>query len=129
MRFLSRVPLLWPLTLVAVGACSSKSSGSPVDAGDEGSEDDGSTASCTSIGGTCVSSLSPGCPLLQQNPTLCGNVVLVCCLPAGSDASTEEGEDSGASDAGTTVTPTPDAGSGVDAAPGADAQAHDAAAD
>jgi hypothetical protein len=114
MRFVSRLPL-WTLALVAVGACSSKQSAAPGDAGDNVSEGDGSTADCTSIGGTCQPSLSPGCPLLQQNPTLCGNVLLVCCLLA-SDASIEEGDDAAVSDAAT-VPPTADAAPVVDAAP------------
>src|SRR5580698_5905035 len=123
MRLASRLPL-WPLALAALVACSSKSSGSP-DNGGDGSDEDASTAACTSIGGTCAPSLAPGCPLLQQNPTLCGNVLLVCCLAAGSDAAIVEPEDAGETPDSGTVTPTPDAGSIADAAT-ADAAPHDA---
>ncbi len=93
-----------PLLLVAMGACSSKSTSRvSADAGDQGAGDDGSTASCTSVGGTCEL-FSAGCPPLQQNPALCGNVILVCCLPPG----------------GETIA-VPDAGGGDDAAEVADA--------
>jgi hypothetical protein len=124
MRFASPLPT-WALALAALVACSSKSSGSRDDAGNEAGDDDASTASCTSIGGTCAPSLAPTCPLLQQNPTLCGNVLLVCCLPAGSDAAIVEPEDAGETPDSGTVTPTPDAGSIVDAGT-ADAAPHDA---
>jgi hypothetical protein len=127
MRFTSRLVIL-PLLLLALGACSkqSESPGEEAGAVDEG---DGSTAACTSIGGTCVTSLAPDCPLLQQNPTLCGNVVLVCCLPAGSDAAGfEEGEDAGAD--GAAGNPTPDGGTVSDATATADAAVvHDATVD
>jgi hypothetical protein len=86
------------LVLLAFAACSSSSASSaPVDASAQG--DDGSTAGCTSIGGTCES-YAAGCPILQQNGALCGNVILVCCLPPG----------------GPTLG-TPEAGGEMDAAP------------
>ena len=81
MRFVS-----WPaLLFVALGACSS-SSGSlvPADASTDVSLPNGDPAACTSVGGTCQP-FSMGCPPLQQNPTLCGNVILVCCLPPGGE--------------------------------------------
>jgi hypothetical protein len=72
--------------LVALGACSSHSAGSAsVDSGDQGGGDDGSTAACTSVGGTCAPIATSSCPLLQQNAVLCGNVILVCCLPSGGE--------------------------------------------
>jgi hypothetical protein len=106
--------------LLAVGACSSKPSASSGDAGEDAAEEDASTAACTSIGGTCQPSLTPGCPLLQQNPTLCGDVLLVCCLSPGSDAAVDEIDDGGATD-DAAITPAPDAAGVVDASSTPDA--------
>jgi hypothetical protein len=106
------------LVLVVLGACSSPAASSaPADSGDEGVADDGSTAGCTSVGGTCEPIGTGSCPILQQNAQLCGNVILVCCLPPGGEivVGPDAGEagDSGVinpiPDAGGT-TPTPDAG-------------------
>jgi len=109
MRFASPASLSLA-ALLTVAACGSKQSASPADAGEDADEGDGSTAACTSIGGTCQPTLAPRCPLLQQNPTLCGDVLLVCCVSTGSDAAVEEIEDAGggATDAAT-IAPTPDA--------------------
>jgi hypothetical protein len=98
-------------------ACGTKSSDTPTDGGEEASEFDGSTAACTSIGGTCVPAMAPGCPLSQQNPTLCGDVLLVCCL--GDGGYTTEGDDGGPQDGATT--PVTDAAMSEDAAKPMDA--------
>ena len=103
------------LLLVALGACSSQpASSAPADSGAELVADDGSTAPCTSVGGTCEPIGTGACPILQQNAELCANVILVCCLPPGGEivTGTDSGDatDSGeATDAGVT-NPTPDAG-------------------
>jgi len=105
MRFVLPASLL----LIAFGACSSHSSSATnYTASDGGGADDGSTAACTSVGGTCEA-YSAGCPIVQQNPELCGDVLLVCCLPPGGE--TVAGPDAGAepTDAGVTM-PLPDAG-------------------
>jgi hypothetical protein len=78
-------PYLLLVALAALAACSSTSNGADVaDAGGAAVDEDGSTAGCTSLGGTCSPSSAPGCPPLEQNSSLCGNVILVCCLPPGS---------------------------------------------
>jgi hypothetical protein len=83
---------------VALGACSSHpASSSAVDSGDQGA-DDGSTVGCTGVGGTCEPLASSGCPIVQQNTELCGNVILVCCLPAGGEVVTG-GDDAAVADA------------------------------
>jgi hypothetical protein len=105
--------------LLAVAACGSKQSATAADGGDDASEGDASTAACTSIGGTCQPTVAPDCPLLQQNPTLCGDVLLVCCVSTGSDATIEEIDDGGATDASTI--PTPDASDASDASTVVDA--------
>ncbi len=103
-----RLSLSRSLVLVALGACSSPASSVPADSGIEGVADDGSTAPCTSVGGTCEPIGTGACPILQQNAELCGNVILVCCLPPGGEIVT--GTDAGeGTDSGVT-TPTPDAG-------------------
>ena len=129
--------------LAAFAACSSTSASSTAYDAGEATGDDGSTTGCTSLGGTCESYAS-GCPVLQQNPELCGNVVLVCCLPPGGPiiVTPDSGEETDANatdasmmsappEAGSTdaVAPTPDASSPpveaghptVDAAPPIDA--------
>ncbi len=76
-------------------ACSSSSSsGSSSDASAALPAEDASTAPCLSLGGTCVS-YQTSCPVLQQNTALCGDSLLICCLPA-DDAGTivEPGGDS-----------------------------------
>jgi hypothetical protein len=89
---------------VALGACSSHpAASSALDSGDQGA-DDGSTAGCTGVGGTCEPLASSGCPVVQQNTELCGNVILVCCLPAGGEVVT------GGEDASITDATVPDAG-------------------
>ncbi|HTB76921.1 MAG TPA: hypothetical protein VK762_26940 [Polyangiaceae bacterium] len=94
------------LVLFALVACSNHSTPSAaVDSGDQGGGDDGSTAGCTSLGGTCEPIAAAGCPLLQQNDVLCGNVILVCCLPAGGATvgggdDGQAGDDGGAQDGG-----------------------------
>jgi hypothetical protein len=126
---------------VALGACSSQpASSSAVDSGDQGA-DDGSTAGCTGVGGTCEPLASSGCPLLQQNTQLCGNVILVCCLPAGGEVVTG-GDDAAVADAavadagmmhvGSNDGGAPDAGmthTGMDSGPPASEAGLDAEAD
>jgi hypothetical protein len=109
-----RFAFLASVLLATFAACSSNSaSPAPTEAGVEDSADIG-TSGCTSLGGTCES-FSAGCPVLQQNPELCGNVILVCCLPEGGailsapDAG-EEQDAPGETDTGTTGGP-PDSGS------------------
>lgn len=97
--------LLLPACLAVVLACSSSSG--PSTASPDASAppgDDASTVPCTSAGGTCMP-YTAFCPVLQQNPTLCGDSVLLCCLPPD--------------DAGTFIPPGPDSGGGtmMDAAP------------
>jgi hypothetical protein len=108
---LAFAPPAFAAVLVALGACSSHSASPAIaDAGGAGG-DDGSTVDCTSVGGTCESFMT-GCPLLQQNPALCGNVILVCCLPPGGETVT--GPDAGGpAEAGPVV----DAGTAPEAGP------------
>jgi len=71
------------LSLVASLALLACSSGDKATVAAEASvtpADDGSTVACTSMGGTCEP-YTTTCPLPQQNPTLCGDTVLLCCLP------------------------------------------------
>ncbi len=96
--------LLVTACLAVTLACSSSSGSS---AGPDASAppgDDASMVPCTSAGGTCMP-YTGSCPVLQQNATLCGDSVLLCCLPPD--------------DAGTFVPPGPDSGGGtmMDAAP------------
>jgi hypothetical protein len=141
-----RFSLSRTLLLVALAACSSKAASSaPADSADASGADDGSTANCTSVGGTCEPFSAGSCPILQQNAELCGDVLLVCCLPPGgetvvgpdsglgadasmpdqgTDAGPAMGEDAGPTgeDAGPTgedagpTGPPPDAGTRMDAA-------------
>jgi hypothetical protein len=64
-------------------ACSTKSP-SPAATGDDASmtvvDEGGSPADCTNAGGTCVT-FQTACPILQQNTVLCGDSVMICCLP------------------------------------------------
>lgn len=46
--------------------------------------EDGSMVACTSIGGTCMPYSDASCPPERQDPTLCENVILLCCLPTGT---------------------------------------------
>ena len=75
--------------LVAAGlsvplACSTKSP-SHAATGDDASmtvvDEGGSPADCTNAGGTCVT-FQTACPILQQNTVMCGDSVMICCLPA-----------------------------------------------
>jgi hypothetical protein len=145
-KYTAEMRLRFPAFLfVALGACSSHpASSSPVDSGDQGAND-GSTAGCTGVGGTCEPLASSGCPVVQQNTELCGNVILVCCLPAGGEVVTGGNDaavgDATVPDAGTMhVSPdsgAPDAGmmhAGMDSGPpvpeaGLDAEVDDAPTD
>jgi hypothetical protein len=90
-----RSPRLLLTACIAITlACSSSSS--PSNGSSDASAppgEDASTVPCTSAGGTCVP-YTTTCPVLQQNPTLCGDSVLLCCLPP--------------EDAGTFIPPGPD---------------------
>jgi hypothetical protein len=68
------------LAAYAMVACSTRASDAPSDAGEAAAPDDGSTAPCTTMGGTCVP-YTQACPVPQQNTELCGSTVLLCCLP------------------------------------------------
>jgi len=70
-----------------LGACSHEAvlSGA-LDSGEVQTAEDGSTAGCTSQGGTCVPYVE-ACPPPQQSAALCEDTVLLCCLPAGREAS------------------------------------------
>ena len=90
--------------------------------------DDGSTAGCTSLGGTCVPYSDNTCPEPQQNPTLCENVILLCCLPASPDedggpvTEPEGGEPDDAMESTDDASPAVDAGMPTsDASPAVDA--------
>ncbi|HEY3817996.1 MAG TPA: hypothetical protein VGL81_12535 [Polyangiaceae bacterium] len=58
----------------------------------------GSPAACANAGGTCVTFQTP-CPVLQQDTVLCGDSVMICCLPADDAAPymppTEAGAEAG----------------------------------
>jgi hypothetical protein len=110
-----RTTLLVAVFLLApeLAACSSSSSASDTaDAAGPVGEDDGSTAGCTSLGGTCTPASAPGCAPLEQNPSLCGNVILVCCLPPGSLGGVLGSDAAGAADTGLYVVPGLDASTG-----------------
>jgi hypothetical protein len=99
-------PLLVSVTAaLLLFACSNKNQASPeADASEAGPDDDGSTGDCTNIGGTCVP-YTTTCPLPQQNASLCGNTVMLCCLSTAPAGPPTPGPDSGgqepADDAGT----------------------------
>jgi hypothetical protein len=97
--------LLITASLSATLACSSSSGSSgSSDASTFLPAEDASMVPCTSQGGVCQP-YSASCPVLQQNATLCGDSVLICCLPEG----------------GGVIEPPPDSGSGP-----ADASSDDA---
>jgi hypothetical protein len=109
--------------VASVAACSSSSNQAAGGAGEAGAPVDldvDTTGPCTSVGGTCES-YAAGCPVLQQDTELCGNVVLVCCLPPGGEVipvhdsgstSPDSGDDSGPMNVPDTGTsPPPDSGS------------------
>lgn len=100
---------------------------------------DGSSAACTAAGGTCVSFQDP-CPVLQQNTELCGDTVMVCCLPPDAesthftppaDASFEAAPppDSGSSSGADTGTTGSDSGSSSGADSGPEAAPVEASSD
>jgi len=78
-----RFVLLLAASLAIPLACSTKSP-APADTGDDASmtvvDEGGSPASCAAVGGTCVT-FQTECPVLQQNTVLCGDSVMICCLP------------------------------------------------
>jgi hypothetical protein len=82
------VLLLLAASLSVPLACSTKS---PIAAatGDDASmtvvDEGGSPAACENAGGMCVTFETP-CPALQQNTVLCGDSVMICCLPADDAA-------------------------------------------
>src|SRR5580704_13814928 len=77
------VLLLLAAALSVPLACSTKSP-SPAATGDDASmtvvDEAGSPAACANQGGTCVT-FETECPVLQQNAVLCGDSVMICCLP------------------------------------------------
>ncbi|MGO9837169.1 MAG: hypothetical protein ACLP1X_23480 [Polyangiaceae bacterium] len=91
-------------------ACSSSSQATSVtDASMSTPAEDASTAPCTSLGGTC-GPYTTTCPLPQQNTTLCGDTVLLCCLPIGTgepvatpEGGGQAGDDAGADSGGGTA--------------------------
>ena len=89
-----RAVLLSLTAALLVFACSkSDQASSDTDASEAGPGEDGSTADCTDIGGTCVP-YTTTCPLPQQNAALCGNTVMLCCLstaPAALPTSPDSG--------------------------------------
>ena len=87
--------LLITASLSATLACSSSSGSSGSTDASTLPAEDASMAPCTSQGGVCQP-YTASCPVLQQNATLCGDSVLLCCLPAG----------------GGVIEPPPDSGSG-----------------
>jgi hypothetical protein len=101
--------LSWIVPLFALSACgSSSASSSPQDSGLLAAED-GSTAGCTGVGGTCIP-YTGSCPVAQQDTALCENSILICCLPPGGEKlPTPEGGDEGGPPPG-------DGGSVVDSA-------------
>ncbi|HEX3343877.1 MAG TPA: hypothetical protein VHS09_04855 [Polyangiaceae bacterium] len=54
--------------------------GNPDDASVTVVDEGGSPAACENAGGMCVT-FQTGCPILQQNTVLCGDSVMICCLP------------------------------------------------
>jgi hypothetical protein len=93
------------VSVSALTACASNNTSSALLADDASVEDaellaaeDGNMASCTAVGGTCIPFTQP-CPPLQQNPALCEDTVLVCCLPAGGERLPPPTDDGGGSDA------------------------------
>jgi hypothetical protein len=94
----------------ALAACASKDTSSALLADDASVEDaellpaeDGNMSACTAVGGTCIPYTQP-CPPLQQNPALCEDTVMVCCLPEGGarlpPPTGDDGGGGGGSDAG-----------------------------
>ncbi|MGD0526759.1 MAG: hypothetical protein ABSE49_16555 [Polyangiaceae bacterium] len=81
---------LLALALSSAAACSSTSSTSPTLAddyddaavieGDANVDEAGSVEACMNAGGTCQT-FDMECPVLQQNTALCGDSVMICCLP------------------------------------------------
>jgi hypothetical protein len=72
--------LLLTASLLVTLACSSSSSSTVAEDASALPAEDASSAPCTSAGGTCVP-YTTTCPVLQQNATLCGDSVMLCCLP------------------------------------------------
>jgi len=119
-----RLSVLWLVAPLAWLGCT-RESASPVsqDADVLPIVEDGSMAACTSVGGTCVPYSNPTCPPEQQDPTLCENTILLCCLPT---AAPEDGGGSAVTvDASMTVDATTpaDAGTTLDGSMAIDATA------
>jgi hypothetical protein len=83
MACMRRVLLLLAALLSVPLACSTKSP-TPAATGDDASmtvvDEGGSPAACENAGGMCVT-FQTECPVLQQNTVLCGDSVMICCLP------------------------------------------------
>jgi hypothetical protein len=80
-------------SLATTLACSNNSGGGGIDASTFLPAQDASMDPCTSQGGVCQP-YTQSCPVLQQNTALCGDSVLICCLPEGG-AIIEGAPDSG----------------------------------
>lgn len=100
---------------VVLAACSSSSAGGTASGGDDASGDDGSTAGCTSVGGVCQP-FSMNCPIEQQNTALCGDSLLVCCLPPDGETLPNP-PDGGGGDGATMDSTTVDSTAPKDSAP------------
>ena len=84
-RAMGSTRLLLAACVAILLACSSSSQSTVGSDASALPAEDASSIGCTSAGGTCVPYTSP-CPVLQQNATLCGDSVLICCLPAADAA-------------------------------------------
>jgi hypothetical protein len=92
-RLLFAACLLASVTASLTSGCSNNQpTTSPSDASI--AAQDGSSAPCTSMGGVCIP-YTTSCPVLQQNATLCGDSVMLCCLPADDAGPIIPPEDSG----------------------------------
>jgi len=106
------VLLLLASSLAFPLACSTETP-TPANVGDDDDasmtvvDEAGSPAACQNAGGTCVT-FQTECPILQQNTVLCGDSVMVCCLPADDAAPYMPPEEAG---------PAPEAGNMPEAAP------------
>jgi hypothetical protein len=109
MACMRRVFFLLAALLPGPLACTTES---PTPAADDAAvltvDEAGSPAECQAAGGTCVT-FQTECPVLQQNTVLCGDSVMICCLPP-DDAAPYLGppDEGGVEETGSP--PVPDAG-------------------
>jgi hypothetical protein len=116
------VVLLLAAALSLPLACSTKSP-APAASGDDASmtivNEGGSPADCTNAGGTCVT-FQTECPPAQVNTVLCGDSVMICCLPPEDAAPYLGPADAGGSsggDTGSSMVPEAAPEAGPEAAP------------